>query len=51
MKLKDWVTGGTKIQPRIASNWRIFESNWFDIECQIDATLYYITPHNHCRII
>ena len=34
--LKNWVTGGTKIWPGIPSNWRIFESNWFDIESQID---------------
>ena len=25
--LKNWVTGGTKIQPGIPSNWKIFESN------------------------
>ena len=25
--LKSWVTGGTKIQSGIPSNWRIFESN------------------------
>ena len=30
--LKNWVTGGTKIRPGIPSNWRIFESNWLDIE-------------------
>ena len=29
--LKSWVTGGTKIWPGIPSNWRIFESNWLDI--------------------
>ena len=34
--LKNWVTGATKIQPRILSNWRIFESNWLDIESLID---------------
>ena len=34
--LKSWVTGVTKIWPRIPSNWRIFESNWLDIENQID---------------
>ena len=32
--LKSWVTGGTKIRPGIPSNWRIFESNWLDIESQ-----------------
>ena len=37
--LKSWVTGGTKIQPGIPSNWRIFESNWLDIECQIDSNI------------
>ena len=34
--LKIWVTGGTKIGTRIPSNWKIFESNWLDIESQID---------------
>ena len=34
--LKSWVTGGTKIWPGIPNNWRIFESNWLDIESQID---------------
>ena len=29
---KSWITGGTKIQPGILSNWRIFESNWILIE-------------------
>ena len=32
---KSWVTGGSKIRPRIPSNWRIFESNWLHIESQI----------------
>ena len=32
---KSWVTGGTKIRPRIPSNWKIVESNWLDIESQI----------------
>ena len=30
--LKSWVTGGTKIQPGLLSNWRIFASLWLDIE-------------------
>ena len=30
--LKSWVTGETKIWPGIPSDWRIFESNWLDIE-------------------
>ena len=34
--LKSWVTGGTKIQPGITSNWRMFESNWLEIENQND---------------
>ena len=34
--LKSWVTGGTKIRPGIPSNWKLFESNWLDIESQID---------------
>ena len=33
--LESWVTGGTKIWPGIPNNWRIFESNWLDIESQI----------------
>ena len=32
--LKSWVTGGSKIRPGIPSNWRLFESNWLDIESQ-----------------
>ena len=35
--LKSWVTGGTKIRSGIPSNWRIFESNWFDIQSQTDS--------------
>ena len=30
--LKNWVTSGSKIWPGIPSNFRIFESNWLDIE-------------------
>ena len=30
--LKSWVTGKTKIRHGIPSNWKIFESNWLDIE-------------------
>ena len=37
--LTKWVTGGTKIRPGIPSNSRIFESNWHDIDSQIDLTL------------
>ena len=37
--LKSWVTGGTKIRPGILSNWRIFESNWLDIESQFNSIL------------
>ena len=33
---KSWVTRGIKIRPGIPSNWRTFESNWLDIESQID---------------
>ena len=33
--LKSWVIGGTKIPFGISSNWRIFESDWLDIESQI----------------
>ena len=37
--LKNWVTGGTKIRYDVPNNWRIFESNWLDIESQIDSIL------------
>ena len=37
--IKSWVTCGTKIRPRKVGNWRIFESNWLNIERQIDSTL------------
>ena len=37
--LKSWVTDGTKIWLGIPSNWRIFESNWLDIEAQFNLTL------------
>ena len=37
--LKSGVTGGTKIRPGIPSNWRIFESNWLDIESQFKNLL------------
>ena len=33
--LKRWVTGRTKIQPGIPSNWRIFESIWLYNTSQI----------------
>ena len=32
--IKSWVTSGTKIRPGIPSNWKIFQSNWLDIESQ-----------------
>ena len=35
---KSWITGGTKIRPGKVSNWRIFQSNWLNIESQIDST-------------
>ena len=38
--LKSWVTDETKIRPGILSNWRIFESNWLDIESQFKLTQY-----------
>ena len=37
--LKNWVTGGTKIRPGILSTWRIFESNWLDVERKFDSIL------------
>ena len=37
--LRSWVTWGTKIRLGIPSNWRIFESNWLNIESQIESTL------------
>ena len=37
--LKSRVTCGSKILPGIPSNWRMFESNWLDIESQIDSIL------------
>ena len=37
--IKSWVTCWTKIQPGKVDNWRIFESNWFKINSQIDSTL------------
>ena len=37
--LKSWVTGGSKIRPGIPTNWRIFESNWLDIESQLSIWL------------
>ena len=36
---KIWVTVVTKIRPGIASNWKIFEYNWLDIESQIDSNI------------
>ena len=38
--LKSWVTGGTKIRPGIPSNWRMFESNWVDIENQFEIDFH-----------
>ena len=42
--LKSWVAGGTKIKPGILNNWWIFESNWLDIESQIDNLTLNIEP-------
>ena len=36
---KKLVTCGTKIRPGKVGNWRIFESNWLNIESLIDSTL------------
>ena len=36
---KSWVSGATKIWPGKVGKWRIFESNWLNIESQIDSTL------------
>ena len=36
---KFWVNGGTKIRPGIPSNWKIFESNWLDMESQFKSML------------
>ena len=38
--LKSWVTGGSKIRSKIPNNWRIFESNWLDIESQFDSNIF-----------
>ena len=37
--IKSWVTCGNKIRPGKVGNWRILESNWFNIKSQIDSTL------------
>ena len=37
--IKGWVTCGTKIRLDKVGNWRIFESNWFNIKSQIDSPL------------
>ena len=37
--IKSWVTCGTKIRHGKVGNNRIFESNWLNIESQIDSTL------------
>ena len=37
--LKNWIPGGIKIRPEIPSNWRIFESNWPDVESQFDSNV------------
>ena len=37
--LKSWVSGGNKIRPGILNHWRISESNWLDIESQIDSNI------------
>ena len=36
---KNCVTGGTKIRPKIQSYWRIFESNWLEIESQFNSNI------------
>ena len=36
LDLKSWVTAGTKIRHRNPSNWRIFKSNWLNIENQLN---------------
>ena len=36
---KSWVTRGTKSRHGKVGNWRIFESNWLNIESQVDSTL------------
>ena len=38
-ELKSWVTGSNKIRLGIPCNWRIFESNWLDIESQFDSNI------------
>ena len=37
--IKSWVTCGIKIWPGKVGNWRIFESNWLNVESLIDSTL------------
>ena len=39
LDIKSWVSCGTKIRPGKVGDWRIFESNWLNIESQIDSTL------------
>ena len=61
--IKSWVTGGTKIRPGKVGNWSIFESNWLtlrvklaqhwesnwlNIESQIDSTLR-VKLTQHCE--
>ena len=47
--LKSWVTGGIKIWPKVPSNWRIFKSNWLDIESQINNVTLNI--ESICQIV
>ena len=43
-KFLTWkVTDGTIISPGIPSNWRIFESNWLDIESQMDELTIWLS--------
>ena len=48
--LKSWVTGVTIIQPGVPSNWRIFESNWLDIESQFELTQYTVTAYERVNL-
>ena len=37
--IKSWVTCWTKIRQGKVDNWKIFESNWLNVNSQIDSTL------------
>ena len=47
---KGWVTGGTNIRLGKVGNWRIFESNWLNIESRIDSTLRVELTHIESQI-